>query len=403
MYVRKNAASLTAEEWARFLNAIVTLKHTFPPDSNVSVYDQFVAIHLGVVQLRWGTGPAAGVDGAHQGPAFLPWHREYIRRYEAALGAVDSRVTLPYWNWGLGAVSETTALFQDDHMGPMGAGGAPFEVDTGYFALNPNTFNPLGWSIRPELRPLGETLQRNNTLSTVAGWPTPTSVANTLAQGAYHLFRPSLEAAPHHNGIHVRMGRDMAQMTSPNDPIFFLHHCQVDRIWAKWQEDHPGSANYNPLGTGGYGHRLTDRMWPWDGGQSSPGDWPGNLPSVAALVGDFPETDVVTPQDMLDHRALGYCYDDEPDCPCPPVIKKEDKEKVEIKEWLPKEKLETKERLPKEFKEPKEIFERFPRRGNVPAEERLANLEANVEELTHFITSELRPDLTRGALSREEQ
>ncbi|HEX5847186.1 MAG TPA: tyrosinase family protein, partial [Rhodoplanes sp.] len=28
----------------------------------------------------------------------------------------------------------------------------------------------------------------------------------------------------------------MAPMTSPNDPVFFLHHCFVDKAWADWQE-----------------------------------------------------------------------------------------------------------------------------------------------------------------------
>jgi hypothetical protein len=61
------------------------------------------------------------------------------------------------------------------------------------------------------------------------------------------------------------------------------------------------------------------------------------------LVDDLAATDIVTPEDVLDHRALGYCYDDEPDCPCPPVKKREAKEKIEIKERLPKE---LKESLP---------------------------------------------------------
>ncbi len=326
MYVRKNAASLTSDEWTRFLNAIVALKHTFAAGSSISLYDQIVAIHIGVVQLIWGAGPGSGGDGAHGGPAFLSWHREYIRRFELALQTIDSRVTLPYWNWGQGDLSETTALFQNDRIGPMGSGGASgMEIATGYFALNPNAFNPLGWSIRAELRPLGQAMQRNQFLSTGPGWPDTGTVTNTLSQGQYHQFRPSLEQSPHHNLIHGRVGRDMAQMTSPNDPIFFLHHCQVDRIWAQWQQEHPGSANYNPLNNGGYGHRLTDRMWPWDGGQTTPGDWPGNFPSVTPLIANLSAIDIVTPEDVLDHRALGYCYDDEQDCPCretgkPPLI-----------------------------------------------------------------------------------
>jgi tyrosinase len=45
MYVRKNAATLTDEEWSRFMTAVVTLKHSFAQGSTVSVYDQFVALH----------------------------------------------------------------------------------------------------------------------------------------------------------------------------------------------------------------------------------------------------------------------------------------------------------------------------------------------------------------------
>ncbi len=310
MYVRKNAANLTGEEWRRLMEAIVRLKHMFSAGSNVSVYDQFVAIHPGVVRLAG----AQTVNGAHNAAAFLPWHREYLRRYENALQSVDPRVTLPYWNWGLGGLSETTALFQDDRMGPMGSGGAGFDVATGYLALNPNAFNPLGWSIRPELRPFGQALQRNQALDTGAGWPTAISVTNLLIQGAYQLFRPGLEQSPHHNRIHGRIGGDMLRMTSPNDPIFFLHHCQVDRIWAKWQVDHPGSANYNPLGRGGQGHRLNDRMWPWDGGDSQT-----TAVGIGNLLPTYAATDIVRPVDVLDHHALGYCYDDEPGCPCPEV------------------------------------------------------------------------------------
>jgi len=37
------------------------------------------------------------------------------------------------------------------------------------------------------------------------------------------------------NRVHVWVGGSMLPMSSPNDPIFMLHHCNVDRIWAKWQ------------------------------------------------------------------------------------------------------------------------------------------------------------------------
>jgi tyrosinase len=37
----------------------------------------------------------------------------------------------------------------------------------------------------------------------------------------------------------------MAPSTSPNDPVFFLNHCNVDRIWAAWQGQ-PGNHPYLP-------------------------------------------------------------------------------------------------------------------------------------------------------------
>lgn len=306
MHVRKNAATLTADEWTRYMTAVVELKHSFPAGSNVSIYDQFVAIHLAVTQL---TG-AQTVDGAHRRPGFLPWHREYLRRYERALQSVDPKVTLPYWNWG-SDITDTTSLFTDDRIGPMGSGGpSGNEVATGYLAFSPNAFNPMGWSIALELVRYNNTLQRGSTLNTGAGFPTGTTVSNILSQGDFASFRSALEQGPH-NSIHGRVGRDMGQMTSPNDPIFFMHHAQVDHIWAKWQEDHPGSANYNPMNNGGQGHKLNDSMWPWDNGASST-----TIAAIAGLLPTFAATDVVTPADVLDHHALDYCYDDEPGCPC---------------------------------------------------------------------------------------
>jgi len=65
----------------------------------------------------------------------------------------------------------------------------------------------------------------------------------------------------------------MEPMTSPNDPVFFLHHCFVDKIWADWQvqQDNDWKENgyagkaprYNPSSGGPEGHNLGDVLRPW--------------------------------------------------------------------------------------------------------------------------------------------
>ncbi len=60
-------------------------------------------------------------------------------------------------------------------------------------------------------------------------------------------FRSDLEGDPHGtlHGWVGGPGGTMSGMSSPNDPIFFLHHAPVDRMWARWQANgHQGSAFY---------------------------------------------------------------------------------------------------------------------------------------------------------------
>ena len=110
-------------------------------------------------------------------------------------------------------------------------------------------------------------------------------------------FRNELEgwlaAVANHNRVHMWVAGSMASGTSPNDPIFFIHHCNIDRLWALWQFRHPGQ-NYPPVVPnvgipGNRPHGLTDPMPPW----------------TAA-----PE--LQRPIDMLNHQALGYTYDTDP-------------------------------------------------------------------------------------------
>ena len=85
MGIRKNQSSLTASEKAAFIAAVKALKAN-------GIYDTFVAQHRAAFM-------ASPNDPAHGGPAFLPWHREYLRRFELALEQIDPDVSIPYWDY----------------------------------------------------------------------------------------------------------------------------------------------------------------------------------------------------------------------------------------------------------------------------------------------------------------
>ena len=93
----------------------------------------------------------------------------------------------------------------------------------------------------------------------------------------------------------------MGTGTSPNDPVFFMHHCFVDKIWADWQGNgHPNDYE------GASPFAFNDPMWPW---VTNPNDYD----SPAQLKPFLPVYDVTedfTPEDVMDisDSLLDYSY-----------------------------------------------------------------------------------------------
>src|SRR3954452_5498472 len=97
MGVRKNQNSLSATEKKRYADAVKRMKADTAKPYN---YDKFVRLHATV---------AASVDPdlnpAHRGPAFLPWHRYLLLKFERDLQTADrvlggdGSLTIPYWDW----------------------------------------------------------------------------------------------------------------------------------------------------------------------------------------------------------------------------------------------------------------------------------------------------------------
>jgi tyrosinase len=285
MLVRKDIRSLSISERQTFVNALLELKAK-------GKYDKFVHWHHHVMQpavLPFEPRDANYRNGAHRGPAFLPWHREFLCQLETALRAIDSSVSVPYWNWTEDTADPAASpVWSEDFMGGNGVEADEWRVSSGPFA-HANGHWPVP-DYSEEGLP-GPGLKRSFG-QLIASVPTPADLQLALRESFYDTppynpspftigFRNRLEGfitqrgdnrvsttgSQLHSRVHVWVGGNMLLMTSPDDPVFFLHHCFIDKVWADWQElqkiNNPdGAPHYAPLQDGPAGHNFDDDLRP---------------------------------------------------------------------------------------------------------------------------------------------
>jgi len=292
--IRKNANTLSAGERDRLVAALAQLNN-----KGAGHYADFRNIH-----------DEDGLPEAHGAPGFLPWHRAFILDLERQLQAFDSSVALPYWRFD----QKAPALFTADFFGTSDSLG------TVHFSPT----NPLQFWVTDGIpgikrRPLFNvaTAAANNVFTET----------QTMALGNNFADFRDLEDNPH-GYAHTSFGGSISSVpTAVKDPLFFLLHANVDRLWAKWQKklgrfDAAVAASFNstsPPGGNRIGHNLPDTMWPWNGvtgGVRPPtapgGPMPGSL--SASAPGATPRV-----EDLLDYRGVivagsrqGFDYDDVP-------------------------------------------------------------------------------------------
>lgn len=232
----------------------------------------------------------------HQSWYFPPWHRGYLIALEAHVRAAvvslggPSTWALPYWNY----------------LGP----GNDFEIPPAFtqLTLPDGTPNPLFVEARygpnmdgnvfVEIPPVSDACQ-TNTIYTGSNPATPPPGFGGRRTGFWHGGGPSgnLESNPH-NLVHVDVGgvnddqTVWGLMSDPDiaalDPIFYLHHCNIDRMWAAWNEN--GNSNSNEA------------------------NWLNGPPAVGQREFAMPMPDgsswVYTPDDVKSLSQLDYTYDD---------------------------------------------------------------------------------------------
>ena len=245
----------------------------------ISTYDLFVVWHH--LAMNVFTPPdQQDRNAAHRGPVFLPWHRFMLIVFELQLQRVlhDDTFGLPYWDWAadgeLSPADQPTAPVWADNC--LGGDGSP--ISRGPFAFDPT--DDHSWRVRVEVSPAGRLRLTNRGLRRtfgrdIAGLPRQADVTGTLDQDIYDTapwstlsggFRNQLEgwqrSGPRlHNQVHVWIGGDMSPSSSPNDPVFYLNHCNVDRIWAGWQQQHRAYLPDQTEPAALFRHRINDPMF----------------------------------------------------------------------------------------------------------------------------------------------
>ena len=226
----------------------------------------------------------------HGGWFFFPWHRGYLAAFEQivlaevkAQGGPDDWA-LPYWDYERPGRSALPPAFRS----PTRPDGRPNALFTDQRLAQVNAGMPLQSLLEPVFGPTAK-------LSSAAGLAEPTfSTGRTNGFGggptpsSFQADRPGDIESFLHGNVHVLVGLGGGWMsgfrTAAQDPVFWLHHANIDRLWALWASR---AGHANPTG------RWRTQSWTYF------------APDTSRLTR--------TPADVVDTTAqLDYRYDSVP-------------------------------------------------------------------------------------------
>ena len=150
---------------------------------------------------------------------FLPWHRLMLHQFEGVIREVlqDEEFSLPYWNPITGNPDDliVPAVFRDP--------GTTLYNGTRWFWVNGGERIDTLYKDWITLDALNEKFYIDSPTGSLG-------------------FNPRLDQNPHFF-THFALGGDMAEFsTVGGDPMFYLHHANIDRLWESWNR----LGNKNP-------------------------------------------------------------------------------------------------------------------------------------------------------------
>jgi tyrosinase len=192
-----------------------------------------------------------------KGVNFTSFHRYFLLHWELSLRSTSpayAYLSLPYWDW---------RTYPDKSLTTLTPQNAP---DFILFTLLPKA-DFVSWG-----------LTRNSTFNgNDSNLPNTAGVNTTFGYSSFYIdnntscFTRSVES--NHNGPHVFIGGDMNSGVSPKDPVFYIHHAMIDKLWNDWEEQSTGIQSAFPTGASPIPHYNT----------ASPSNWIDNLnPADAA-------------------------------------------------------------------------------------------------------------------------
>jgi tyrosinase len=238
---------------------------------------------------------------------FLPWHRGYLWAFEkvvraamaayvlpakAASADLPKDWALPYWNYFKPNQANLPDAFGSPDW-PDGTGDNPlYETERWGPDDNGKVYIPLtGPNAVEENGSLGEPVFAGVADGGSAGFGGP----ETDHFANHDPTHGILETQPH-DWVHgnVGGGNKTGLMSDPRsaglDPIFWLHHANIDRLWEVW------------------------KALPWAQGDPTDPKWTGGPAYFRKRPFVMPSPDgstwTYTPGDMADLKSLDYVYDD---------------------------------------------------------------------------------------------
>lgn len=203
--VRKDVTTLDAGEIETLATAFRGIMERDPSDPNS--YYALAGIHG--LPHQW---------CLHHVDPFNPWHRVYLKTFEDQLRSIPGceQLTLPYWDISTWIPDVLQQPPFDKYTLPVDP--AP---GLGYFPYTTSRYDRTKHHhLMKKLDVLGD-------------------IAKSLNQtmwGAYNIGGYQKWSMAAHDGGHVSIGKTMAdQNVASFDPIFWFFHCNLDRLWVKWQ------------------------------------------------------------------------------------------------------------------------------------------------------------------------